>query len=215
MKTYNLYFRITPDNKGYIGLTTKDIMKRWNYGNGYRGRFKKAIDSYKDVIEHILFLDNLTKEDACRFEKLLIALFDTKNPIIGYNVASGGTGDGHSTETRLKIGLAVKGIKNGMYGVRRFGKDNPRYGLPSVNRGIPASDEVKLKISESRKGKCMLSDNPSARAVLCVTTNHEFKTMKEAGEYYNTRSSNICSACNGKLKTSGTFNGIKLEWKYI
>ena len=45
MNKYKVYMHICPNGKKYIGITQQDVLKRWNYGNGYKGcvLFYKAI----------------------------------------------------------------------------------------------------------------------------------------------------------------------------
>ena len=75
---------------------TKDIKKRWsNNGAQYKlcNLFWKAIQKYKwDGFEHIVLIDNLTKEMACIIERELIKKYKTQNKKFGYNLADGGTG---------------------------------------------------------------------------------------------------------------------------
>ena len=37
MNKYKVYMHICPNGKKYIGITQQDVLKRWNYGNGYKG----------------------------------------------------------------------------------------------------------------------------------------------------------------------------------
>ena len=53
------------------------------------------------------------------------------------------------------------------------------------------------------------ANNPSARRVICLTTNEVFDTMKEACKKYGINPSNLSSCCRGKLKTTGG-----MRWKY-
>lgn len=74
---------------------TKDIKKRWsNNGSQYKlcNLFWKAIQKYKwDGFEHIVLIDNITKEMACIIEKELIKKYKTQDKKFGYNLADGGT----------------------------------------------------------------------------------------------------------------------------
>lgn len=64
-------------------------------------------------------------------------------------------------EVREKISRALKGENNPMYGIHRFGKDNPMYGkkltenhrkkISKANKGGTRSEETKKKMSEVRK----------------------------------------------------------------
>lgn len=52
--------------------------------------------------------------------------------------------------------------------------------------------------------------------VLCITTNKEFNSIKEANKFYNIKNqSEISRCCKGKVKYAGEYNGQQLEWKYL
>ena len=94
-----VYCHITPNNKKYIGITSLKPEHRWNHGRGYRTQkvFYRAIKKYGwDNIKHIILLDNLTYEQASRYEQYFITLFKTNckryhNPYFGYNSNDGGS----------------------------------------------------------------------------------------------------------------------------
>ena len=78
------------------------------------------------------------------------------------------------------------------------------------------SEESKLKNSNSRKGKRIGIDHPSSKTVLCFTKTgkfvKEFVCSREALEWlgkYSRNNSQICSCCNGKIKTAYGY-----VWKY-
>ena len=93
-------------------------------------------------------------------------------------------------DTRTKISNSLKGSKSPMY-------------------GVPKSEEVKQKISISRKGKLIGGDNPFSRKVICITTGEEFNSLSEASRKYGVNISNITACCKGRRKKTGG-----LEWKY-
>ena len=107
--------------------------------------------------EHIIFQENLTQSEAKHIEMLLIALFKTncsryKNPEFGYNLTDGGEGiSGYifSNESKLKISEAAKERlanpeNHPMYGVHRYGEDNPMYGKHHT-------EETKQRIGKKSK----------------------------------------------------------------
>lgn len=83
------------NNKLYIGMS-KDIAKRWSANGGqYKSCnfFWKAIVKYGwSNFEHVVVVDNLSKDIAEIVEKELIKKYNTQNKNFGYNLASGGTG---------------------------------------------------------------------------------------------------------------------------
>lgn len=124
MKRYYVYKHTSPNNKVYIGITCQDLHSRWRNGKGYKKNqcFYKVIQKYGwDNIKHEVLFTNLTKEDACKKEIELIALYKSNNKKFGYNIASGGmvNKDFHlKEETKKLISIKNSGCNNGMYGKR-------------------------------------------------------------------------------------------------
>lgn len=179
-KRWYVYMHINKINdKKYIGITSMDPpAKRWNYGFGYQNskHFWNAIQKYGwNNFKHEILFAGLTKQEACDKEIELIALYDTTNQDMGYNVAPGGnlptvtwtdemkqhlrevnTGRRLSEETRQKMSLSRIGIslteetKQKLREIN-LGENNPNFGLKR-------SEETKRKISEARRGQP--SNNP-------------------------------------------------------
>jgi len=80
-----------------------------------------------------------TKEELDRWERLLIAAYDTRNPEIGYNICRGGEGftGPHSEATRIKISKS------------QTGRSNP-WAIGNKNSSKPRSPEVCKALSERR-----------------------------------------------------------------
>ena len=74
------------------------------------------------------------------------------------------------------------------------------------------TEESKKKNSESRKGKCVGSENGRARKVAQYTLNDElvrvWDCIKDVEKEYGIKG--ITSVCRGKRKTAGGF-----KWKYV
>lgn len=117
-------------------------------------------------------------------------------------------GKKYSEETRRKISKnnGMHKIKNDPVKLEQFrekvrsamprGKDSDRY-------GTHWSEEVRRKISDSRKGKTVGADNPSARAVVQLTLDGEF--VREYSYARQTRDygfdpSSVGSCCRGQYK---------------
>ena len=142
------------NNKVYVGQTCQNPAERWDNGNGYKTctYFYRAINKYGwDNFEHIIFAENLTKDEANRMEKLLIILYDTKNPQYGYNLTDGGegvTGYKMTEEQKEKIRRAM--------------------------RGRTPSEETRRKIAESNKGK-----THSEKTKQILRTKHKKENLSE------------------------------------
>lgn len=99
---FMLYCHINRINyKMYFGITKNNISQRYHGSHGYKGctSFYNAIKKYGwDNFEHIVVLDNLSREDAEFAERFAIAHFNTTNPKKGYNIQSGGKSTGEVSE---------------------------------------------------------------------------------------------------------------------
>ncbi len=116
---WTVYVHIVPKNirkanndKYYVGITKQKPKRRWQNGIGYKGQlFYRAIQKYGwNNIEHEIIAENLTKDEAKNFEKVLIASLNTRDHNFGYNCTDGGDGCVNlSEESRKKVGKAQKG----------------------------------------------------------------------------------------------------------
>lgn len=112
-KMFKVYIHLNKvNNKAYIGQTCQALSKRWGNGVCYKHspHFYSAIKKYGwDNFEHIVWADNLNREQANFIEKKLIALFNTTNRELGYNCRDGGDNSVHLQESIDKMRLAKKG----------------------------------------------------------------------------------------------------------
>ena len=201
---WTLYRHISPSGKIYIGITSKEINRRWRYGTGYSNciLFQNAIDKYGwENIKHEILFTNLSEVRAKNLEKDLIRHY--KNFEISYNITDGG--DGHlgcswnpSPETRTLWSEQRKGRK--------------------------ISNEHKEKISNTMKGKPMREDIYSkgvaivkillAKPVIQLDMNgefiKEFPSIKEAARSVGIKSDrDIIRCCRGERKSRAGY-----RWKY-
>lgn len=157
-KSWNVYIhRNIINNKAYIGITSMEPKERWgcdgaNYTKKSNRVFAKAIKKYGwNNFEHIIWANNLSEEEAKRWEVRLIALFRTnvcrwKHNTCGYNMTDGGegtTGYNHPQEVREKMRQS------------RIGKpmsDEIKQKISQTTTGKKLSKETKQKISDSKKG---------------------------------------------------------------
>ena len=108
--TYCVYIHINKINgKMYIGQTVngEHPKRRWQNGLGYQTQkyFWRAIKKYGwGNFEHEVVVNNLTKEEADNFEKLLIKKLNTTDKYFGYNITLGGGGSlgKHPTDEQIQ-----------------------------------------------------------------------------------------------------------------
>lgn len=172
--TYCVYAHINRINsKIYIGVTKygHNPNKRWKNGRGYldkneKGEYRQPHFAYAilkygwDGFDHEIIASKLTKEEADKFEELLVEKLNLTDSKFGYNIRNGGGSTGDlSNETKKKIGESRKGIS--------FSEEHRRalsYALKGIKQseetvkkrvaklsGKKRSEEVKVKLSESIK----------------------------------------------------------------
>ena len=94
IKKFKVYAHVNRYNgKTYIGQTSKSPNQRWDNGKGYsyNTHFYRAIQKYGwDNFEHIVLMENLTKEMANIIEKELIQKYNSTDQRFGYNFLLGG-----------------------------------------------------------------------------------------------------------------------------
>ena len=201
---WTVYRHISPSGKVYVGITSKEINKRWRYGTGYSNciLFQNAIDKYGwNNIKHQILFTNLTEERAKNLEKDLIRHY--KNSEISYNITDGG--DGH-------LGCNWTPTKD------------TRTIWSTQRRGRKLSEEHKKKISDTMKGRPMSKDVYSkgvtivktllAKPVIQLSLNgefiREFPSIKEAARSLNIESDrDIIRCCRGERKSRAGY-----KWKY-
>ena len=215
---YTVYAHVNKANgKIYVGITKLDPPKRWRNGLAYAENkyFFSAIQKYGwNEFDHEIIASNLTKEEACNFEQILIDKFNLTNREYGYNQIEGGSlppnlkGECHpnfgnhlSDQIKQKISDSKKGIKH-----------------------VPLSDETKRKISEGNKGKQKPhteqwkqqmsvrnsgANNPHAKSVICVETGIVYPTAIDASRAIGKGDSAVKAAiCTGR-RAGGYY------WEYI
>ena len=222
---YTLYVHITPNGKLYIGITSKKVSDRWgDNGSGYftSKYFYKAIQKYGwDNIDHIILLENLSKDAACECEKYLIAKYRSNNSKYGYNLASGGEVNrgyhfnqtqqvrAHLHEIKIGIPLSIshrESLKRAWIQRKQSGKGVPwNKGLKLKNTG---------KIDNFMKAGIQ-NGLDQARPIYQMTLDGDilarFSSVRAASRYLGlSYSSGIFAALSNKQKSA---HGYK--WKYV
>ena len=113
---YTVYqHRNLSNGKSYIGMTSQEPKKRWEYGWGYQNNSQmwsdiKESDWNTDWQHNILgkFED---KQEALNIEEMFIWLFDSTND--GYNTSSYSSHHcNHSKKTKRKMSASMTGNHN-------------------------------------------------------------------------------------------------------
>jgi len=121
--------RNTVNDKVYIGQS-RDIKNRFScYKSGCHNKhLQRAFNKYGfDKFEFVI-IDKCETSEMNDKEKFYIRLFNSTNPLEGYNKSYGGEGHVHLQETKDKISLdrkrkgLAKGENNPMYGVKLEGE---------------------------------------------------------------------------------------------
>lgn len=139
MNNYTVYKITAPNNKCYIGITSRKPEIRWSNGKGYSdvksNHFYRAIQKYGwENFKHEILFENLNKEEACKKEIELIAEYKSNNPKFGYNLSLGG--------------------ESGSYGYKHTPEQNKAKSERQLGKNHkPHSEEIKKKISLSKTGK--------------------------------------------------------------
>lgn len=139
----------TVDGKIYVGRhkpRKQDTVDYSYFGSGIH--IRNALQAYgkknfkTEILEWCDTPDGLNDR-----EKFWIANLDARNPDKGYNLSEGGQGVD-------SVFLSHPGKLNGMYGVHRFGEDNPNYGKRHT-----FSEEIRKRMSQAdRKPRGPLSE---------------------------------------------------------
>ena len=118
MKSFIVYKHTCPNNKCYIGITSyKNPNQRWRNGESYLGdkkhltKWGAAIIKYGwENIKHEILHNDISKEEACNYEKQYIKYYKELN--LCYNLTEGGDGIwGYKFTDEKKISESHKGLK--------------------------------------------------------------------------------------------------------
>lgn len=181
-----------------------------------RAREKYGLENWSVEI----LVECSTQEELNKWEIFYIDKLNTKTPN-GYNLTDGGEGVSgfkHSNETKKKLSVSHLGLNKGIprsEDVKRKISETKRGIRTSLGMtGHHHSDESKKKMSKARKGK----SSPSAKKVyqylngeLVGVYNSATEAITANGYHY---SGALPAACCGKYNKEGnhTYNGY--EWYY-
>ena len=184
-KKWCVYIHIFPNNKSYIGITSKEPTKRWGKdGSGYLCKNKdgnyaqpliaRAIlkycrpntDDWDTLVKHDILCDNLTYKRAGELEDLLIEMFQLRDSKFGYNINRGGnhgfSGRNHTDEAKeknriahLRENLSEETLEKMSVAAKARVTEEFRELIREFNRNRIYTDEMRQKISEKHKGRTM------------------------------------------------------------
>ena len=152
-----VYMHIFPNDKKYVGITSRKTYLRWRSGYGYKEQqhMWRAIQKYGwENVKHEILFENLSKEEACKKEIELIEKYKTTNDCYGYNRSVGGEisslGVVCKKETKEKIREAGKGRKFTDETKQKISKEL----IGNKNGSCKVmSEELKQKLREAKLGK--------------------------------------------------------------
>lgn len=217
IENYVVYRHTAPNGKVYIGIS-RNAIKRWNNGRGYKNNFHfyNAILKYGwDNIQHEILYTGLSKMEACEKEIALIAAHGSANPDFGYNNTCGGECYNHTPQAKRRMSEAHKGKGH------NHTKESKKR-ISDAHKGKTFSVESRAKMSAAhkamplpkgfdRKGKepwnkglkgveNVGGNAPWARKVINLDTGEVFDCIKDAEKKYGVK---VGEVCRGKRKKCG------------
>lgn len=209
---YTVYKHTSPSGKVYIGITSRNVKERWNYGQGYRNNehLWRSIQKYGwKNFEHTILYENLTKSQACEKEKELIAFYKSTNSEYGYNHSVGGeygsNGIKHSPET-------IEKIRNSNIGKKRSAETRERIRKSKI--GFKISEEARRKQSLAIKGRKFSDETKekigrsNGKTVICIETGQTFYSAVQAAAHFGLSKCAVWNAIKNGQKCNG------FHWKY-
>lgn len=190
---YYVYVHINEINgKMYVGITCQNPEDRWEngYGYSYNQHFFRAIKKYGwNNFKHEIIASNLTQDEACNMEKLLIKKLNTNNQAYGYNKDDGGG-----------LPPVMRGKDNPFFGNHsQSGENHPMYGKKHT-------EETRKKMSD-RHWNCAGANNPNAKAVICHETGKIYPCALDAQNDTGINRNNITAACRrARQETAGGYH---------
>jgi group I intron endonuclease len=213
MLVYQAYNPIS--NKFYIGKTTKPLYVRRERHlkdaarKSNKSMFHKSIRKHGiEVFDWCVLGFGRSVDELNKLEKYWIDLVKRAGHGI-YNMTQGGDGGSVPGKDNPNYGKTIPQSQRDSISqsLKRYYSTHPgtMTGRASPLKGKPISEEVKKRISIShrriKKTWLVGERNPSARAVVCITTGELFATATSASKYFNCDISSIIKCCRGKKKT--------------
>ena len=232
---WTVYVHISPSNKCYVGITSqKPVSQRWRNGKGYikNQYFYRSIEKYGwSNFQHNIIAENLTKHEACEFEKTLIKELKSNDYHFGYNICSGGESGKHGVPTsKLQKEVTSKRLKelwqdeeyrtrevqklrdlhNDEWRKNQSEKTKEKWKDPIYREAHSGTNHHSYGITRE---KLYGSDNYNAKKIVCLNTNEIFDSMVEAELKYGLYKGGIGDVCNKRRSHCGIDkDGLKMVW---
>lgn len=119
-------------------------------------------------------------------------------------ISIGSIGKKHSEKTKFKMHLNNVGKNNPMYGVHRFGKDNPNYkgGIAYLPYGAEFNNILKERIRDRDGRKCQLCGCPEIECLTRLIIHHIDYDKKNNNEV---NLISLCGKCHSKTNGNRKF----------
>lgn len=228
-----IYAILNPKSQIYIGSSTNIERRFYQYKGLYESSQPKLFNSLKKYgpENHNFFvLEYCQLEDLLRKEREWGEYFNSLDREKGLNLMLPGYDDiktAMSEETKAKIGKAhrgkvlskeqkkalldsVKGKKQTPEHIEKrkmIGEKNPAYGK-AYFKGMKHTEQVRVRMSETRKGKNKYGANSNAKKVLDKETNTIYGSAKEVSELCGINYSTLKAWLQGVNKGDGRFEYI-------
>ena len=206
MKPYGYIYKITNkvNGKVYIGKTTRGFDERYNYNFGLYTQnklLKKDFDILgEDAFEVIKQFDVAYSDDELdNLEVKYIKEFHSLETECGYNRNSGGTHGKPTEPLRRELSEVHKGYIMPDEQKDKIRKANS--GANSYMYGVPKSDEVKKKISESLKKRYEQYGSPNIGRRLSNETKEKLSKALKGRKILEESAKKTGNALRGKPKT--------------
>lgn len=173
---WKIYKHTTPNEKVYIGVTSRPVKERWNSGHGYKRcvAFWNAIQKYGwNNIKHEVLYEVSTQEEAEILEMELIEYYQSTNPDFGYNIEKGGF--------------------------------IHKVGIKPWNTGLPKEQQPAYGHSPSQETRERIAKKLS-KPVYCVELDKVFDSAQQASKELGIQFSNISRCLHGRGHTAGGYH---------
>lgn len=232
METYCVYKHTSPSGKYYIGITRRDVNKRWRDGKNYlrvnsqgeymHKAFAAAILKYGwDHFRHEVLITGLGEQTAKNIERDFIAFAKKAN--LSYNLTDGGDGCKGlecTQVTRERLRLASTGRRHSdaakqLMRERALGRKMSEetkqkisaslLNNPNRHLGHPQSSSTRLQIAEKKRGR------PVTQLDLEGNYIQTFPCAKDAARYFGASKDNGCikKCCLGLMEKAYGY-----KWRY-